>query len=691
MSMERGVYFDAWFPRQHCYHPSLPPRRLGMVDDLVEYGATMLVWSALGGGSISLPYLEQEAWQQIPARLRVYGYMNDAEFIAECGKRGIDVYGIVFEVQGWEFPVELNDAEDEILAMNELRGAGKRDWIGLREFNANRYPKLWNAWEKYFPDGLVNSDGEVVTDILEECTSRNIYGEPCHSTWVECPDREHFCYLMDRNNPVWREYLKAIIRIQIDAGVQGVQLDEADLPYFANRYGGCFCKDCVKQFRAYLQALPAERLPAELTGTDLETFHYGQWLLQHGYDFKSNQESTPLFWDYLRFQRATIVRYFAELTDYAREYAASKGRTVKVSGNLYRLAPHYYPFAPHVDVLITETDNQGFRQPAWNRYAAGFAGDKPVVAVENPYGGVVIDLGQRLKAGRGYDQFRMMQYEAAALGINMSIPYGAWLGSVEPDSFHPPHELCVEISRFFKDHERLYGTRTYSDTALVYSTESTFELHALHQDQGESKFPFWRVSDRMIDAKQPYDVVVFPDGELRADELHADNLAQYRTLVLPECRFLTEFQRRLLLDYLDRGGWVIVVGSLGLNLAADDMRAVLQHGHSVSAGEVDDFTPALLAGGPQVVTDADVDMAINIHQIGREAALHFIRYDYDAQADEVPVLPDLTLEVRLARPFRQATALSPDGALTASMTANGPMHRITLRNVPLYGVVLLQG
>jgi hypothetical protein len=136
---------------------------------------------------------------------------------------------------------------------------------------------------------------------------------------------------------------------------------------------------------------------------------------------------------------------------------------------------------------------------------------------------------------------------------------------------------------------------------------------------------------------------------------------------------------------------VIVVGSLGLNLAADDMRAVLQHGHSVSAGEVDDFTPALLAGGPQVVTDADVDMAINIHQIGREAALHFIRYDYDAQADEVPVLPDLTLEVRLARPFRQATALSPDGALTASMTANGPMHRITLRNVPLYGVVLLQG
>ena len=690
--MERGVYFDGWFPRQHCYHPSLPPRRLGLVDDLVEYGATMLVWSALGGGSISLPYLEQEAWQQIPARLRVYGYLNDAEFIAECGKRGIDVYGIVFEVQGWEFPVELNDAEDEILAMNELRGAGRRDWIGLREFNANRYPKLWKAWEEYFPGGLVNSDGETVTDILEECTSRDIFGEACHSTWVECPDREHFCYLMDRNNPVWREYLKAIIRIQIDAGVQGVQLDEADLPYFANRYGGCFCKDCMKQFRAYLRALPADRFPADLAGTDLQSFHYGQWLLDRGYDFKSNQESTPLFWDYLRFQRGAIARYFAELTDYARDYAAGKGRTVKVSGNIYRLAPHYYPFARHVDVLITETDNQGFRQPAWNRYAAGFAGDKPVVAVENPYGGVVIDLGEKLKVGRAYDQFRMMQYEAAALGINMSIPYGAWLGSVVHDSFQPPHELCVEISRFLTDNERLYSTRTYSETALVYSVESTFELHALEGDQGESKFPFWQVSERMIDARQPYDVVMFPEGELRADELRVDDLAQYRTLVLAECRFLTEHQRRLLLDHLEHGGRLVVVGALGRNLPDDDIRAVLEHRHTVIAGGADEFTPGLLAGGPQVTVDTDVDLALNIHQLGeKEAALHFIRYDYDQQTDAVPVLPELTLNVRLSRPFRQATALSPDGRLSVSMTPSGPMHHITLRDVPLYGVILLQG
>ncbi|WP_375433511.1 hypothetical protein, partial [uncultured Friedmanniella sp.] len=214
--MERGVYFDAWFPRQHCYHPSLPPRRLRMVDDLVDYRATLLVWASMGGGSLALPYLEQEAFGAVEPRSRFYGFVNDAEFVAACQARGIKVLGIVFEAQGWEFPVELDDDESTILALNELRGVGHRDWLGLREFSSNRYPNLWPAFETYFPGGLRNSAGEPVTDLIEECVARDIHGEPCHARWVECPDRDHQCFYMDRNNPVWREYLKAVIRIQVD-------------------------------------------------------------------------------------------------------------------------------------------------------------------------------------------------------------------------------------------------------------------------------------------------------------------------------------------------------------------------------------------------------------------------------------------------------------------------------------------
>jgi hypothetical protein len=683
--LHRGVYFDAWFPRQHCYHPSLPPRRLTMVDDLVDYRATTLVWSALGGGSISLPYLEQEAFGEIDPRFRFYGFLNDSEFIAACGERGITVFGIVFEVQGWEFPAELSPDEDRILALNELRGDGARGTLGLREFSQNRYPKLWKPVEHYFPDGLVNSDGEPVTDLVEECVSRDIHGNPCHARWVEVPGSGQECFLMDRNNPVWREYLKAIIRIQIDAGVHGIQLDEAETPLTAMQYGGCFCRDCMNGFRAYVQ----EHRPAELEGTDLGDFHYGEWLLERGWDFQERRDETPLFWDYHRYQQGQITRYFAELADYARDYAASRGRDVLVSGNFFNLFDHYYPLEPKVDVLITEMRNTTYRQPDWYRYVAGFGGDKPVIVVENPYGGVVPELIEQLGRGRGHDRFRASLYEAAALGVNMSVPYGSWMGAVIEDAFYAPHDLCVEIQSFLADHEHLYSTRTYAEVGVVYSIRSVSELMARRDAfadnrtnvSGDVEIPFAEACRELSDARQAYDVVFFPDGELRADTLGLDDIRRYRALVLPACRHLTAAQAALLREYLDAGGRLVVTGELGENLAADERRALLEHPGVV--GE--------LPGGPQVVVDAArADFAICVHDVKDGAAVHLIRYDYDEAADAVPALAELELELRLPARFSRATAHSPTGDLRASLTRDGDTHRLRLTDVPLYGVVLLE-
>ena len=581
--MQRGVYFDAWFPRQHNYHPSLPPRRLKMIDDLVDYRATTLVWSALGGGSISLPYLEQEAWGEIDPRFRMYGFVNDSEFIAAAQARGIDVFGIVFEVQGWEFPVELNDDEDRILALNELRGEGHRDWLGLREFTQDRYPNLWKSHREWFRDGLRDRDGNPVTDLIEECCSRDIHGNPCHAHWVECPDREHECYTMDRNNPVWREYLKAIIRIQIDAGVAGIQLDEAELPLTTLQYGGCFCRECMLQFREWLQALPSAELPADLRQTELATFHYGSWLLERGYDFKNNREATPLFWTYVRFQRDAITRYFQEMTDYARAYAASRGRTVKVSGNFFNCLDQYYALESEVDLVMTEMRNTRYRQPAWYRYVRGFGGDKPVIVVENPYGGIVPELVADLDKGRAYDRFRMSLYEAAALGVNMSVPYGSWMGSIQEHAFFAPHDLCVEIQDFLADHATLFSTRSLAEVAVVYSVESNFRNGMRPEEIANNpenivaadQTAFWKVSEALAGARLPYDVVFFPKGDLRADDPARLDLSQYRTVILPNCHHLTAPQALALSRFLEGGGQVVAMGTPGENLDAGARNSIV--------------------------------------------------------------------------------------------------------------------
>src|SRR5829696_8455885 len=103
------------------------------------------------------------------------------------------------------------------------------------------------------------------------------------------------------------------------------------------QYGGCFCRDCMDGFRDWVGA----HRPAELDGVDLDGWHYGQWLLAAGWDFQERRDETPLFWAYHRYQQHQITRYFSELADYAREYAASQGREVLVSGNFFNLFDHY--------------------------------------------------------------------------------------------------------------------------------------------------------------------------------------------------------------------------------------------------------------------------------------------------------------------------------------------------------------
>jgi hypothetical protein len=696
--VERGVYFDAWYPGQHNYHPSMPPRRLKMIEDLAAYHTTMTCWSSLGGGAVSLPLLEEEAFGEVPARYRIYGYMNDAEMIAEARKRGIKVFGIVFE-HAWEYPVELDDDESRVLSWNEVRGAGKRGWLGMREFWQNRYPRIWPPRERYFPAPVLNAWGEPVEDILDECAQRDIHGEPCRALWVECPDREHYNIMMDRNNPVWREYLKAIVRIQVDAGVAGVQFDETEVPITSLQYGGCFCRTCKEGFREYLRALPPRQRPAELENQDLATFDYAQWLLARGYDFKSKREDTPLFWDYLAFQRRNIAAYMRELADYTRSYARSRNREVLVSGNFFHLFDHYYALEPCVDLIVTEMRNTTYRQPSWYRYAAGFAAGKPLIVVENPYGGVVPEMVRALQHGRGYDRFRQSVYEAAALGVSMSLPYGSWMGSVIEDAFYAPPELCTEIGGFLKEHEGLYSTRTWSETGVIYSVESNFRAMArrdLFQDnrtnvRRDVAVPFWEVSDALSNAAQPYDVLFFPEGELRADTLTAGDLDQYRVLVAPAVTWLTEAQAFLLEAFLDRGGRLVVVGAFGSNLDPQRRARLLGHSGTIRAGDA--FAADELPFGPQVRIPGGTaaDLALTLQRVGRGVALHVIRYDHDDDADRVPLLPEITLDVRLPAAFRTAAVAgtSGDPGVFVEPAADG-WHRVRIQNMPLYTIVVLE-
>ena len=182
--------------------------------------------------------------------------------------------------------------------------------------------------------------------------------------------------------------------------------------------------------------------------------------------------------------------------------------------------------------------------------------------------------------------------------------------------------------------------------------------------------PFWAASEALCDALQPYDVVMFPDGTLRADTVTAEALARYSALVLPDCAILTAHQADALLGYLEGGGRAIVTGRLGETLPGDRRECLA--GHSGIA-RVAGPAAALAAQpeGPQVI------------------AVHILRYAYDADADRVPELAELELSVRLAGGGVTGVQAVPDG-VGVDLRSTESVHTLRLRNVPLYTIIFLR-
>jgi len=167
-----------------------------MIEDLERLGVNFCVWAALGGGSIALPVLEEEAFGTPGVRELLHGAMNDGAFIRLAHEREIEIAAVIFASQLWEVDIETSEDETRLLSMNFPRGVGKPGRFGAREFSRNRYPHLFTAFEHYFPDRLAPvNGGQPVDDLLDLVVARDLAGNYIHTNWVEPPDITSACYI----------------------------------------------------------------------------------------------------------------------------------------------------------------------------------------------------------------------------------------------------------------------------------------------------------------------------------------------------------------------------------------------------------------------------------------------------------------------------------------------------------------
>ena len=161
-------------------------------------------------------------------------------------------------------------------------------------------------------------------------------------------------------------------------------------------------------------------------------------------------------------------------------------------------------------------------------------------------------------------------------------------------------------------------------------------------------------------------------------------------MILPDCAVLTPAQARLLRDMLAAGTRLLVLGELGTNLPPQVLAPILDHPEVRRVPIARAMAADDLLEEPQVRVTPNSDLMINVQRVEAGAAVHLIRYDFDAEQDRTPPLPELTIELRLQEQFNRLSVQSPSGEMTGELERDGLVHRLRLRDVPLYSIALLE-
>lgn len=676
--MIRGMHYMCWYEEDWNYHPSMPMKRLQQVQDIVDMSGNVLLWACLGSAAIGLQYLDREANEVISPRLRFYGQLNDSEFCAECEKRDIKAFAVLWKAQLWEFPAEFSEDESELLALNKLRGVGKPGWIGMSELSTDRYPRIFDPISKYFPDGLINSDGEVVKDFLEEFRVVTLDGKDVLSTWLMVPGHDHSCYTPCGNNPAFMQYLKKEIEMMVDAGAQGILVDEFDAQLHALYNAGCFCKDCMKGFRAYLKDNPFD----ETDGLDLEHFDYRAYLQERGYvddDLLGGQGERrmmiPLFRQFVEFHLRGAEQNVADIAAYAKEYSwQARGEPILVTANLFNCLPHSARIRKHCDLIAGEKTAIKLRQDGFYRFGYAFLQGKDGSFIEDP-NQYILQIIEDIKRDKN-DTYTLFMMEPLAHGFNGAIPYGAWLMNLEKDSFYPDLEVEREMGSWLKTHEQLFIPAPVADIAMVYDLRSALETELFlggHLDkEREGGFrTFHDLAQWMCDEHVLYNVIYVSDDE----PLTPDRLQGYKRLLLPDAFSLRSDEVGVIRDWTGKGGQAAAVGKVIKELA--DFRFAYR-----KLGEL----LAWLKDGEQIVDAEDIrEIGFGLHKTDNGYALHLVNYNLNSITREIESVPRMSFTLSWTPRLMRVHSF-PERETDAALEGNV----LTISNLSIYTVVDLQ-
>ena len=496
-----------------------------------------------------------------------------------------------------------------------------------------------------------------------EAAKRDIYGNPIQFLG------EKDLYEMCGNHPLWREFLISRIEEQARGGVDGILIDEP------GELGNCFCDYCMQAFNDYLaEHYSPEELQRLFGITDLSSFSYREYLLDHGGEHYWDDPNPQLQVAYLEARYWSRREFIAELIQRARQAA---GWDIPVTANTYGLMPNQQIFVPLLDFVIFEIPVTSEVNPTI-RYLRPLPGKNLTTYLlaealdpEKPFSAFP-DVFELLHLSE--DEWWLWRHwlaEARACGASFMLPYRAYVyggGSyiLEADKISP-------YTRFFAGHPQYYENLERAATvALLHDLHSTLTNRYTWQANlaWES---FENLGMLLQEAHVPFEVLYRGDGIFVQKSLTLEDLRKYGAIIIPRYYDLDSGLQALLSQYSSLGGKVVRCE----DFPRDELLVPTLKGLVADLG---------------LETNASGDLGVVVYRRGDSLLLHLLNYSYDRGTRDFLDLTDLQFTLTVPEGVRlegkTLKLVSPDAPeSTLEYTLENGRVTFTVPNLHCYSLV----
>ncbi len=535
-------------------------------------------------------------------------------------------------------------------------------------------------------------------------------------------------YNMSLSEKGWQNFIKSEMRHAIDAGADGILLDEiqAHTLYIGFESGGVFNAPDIKGFRRFLKKVYSNQvLSARFGITNIKSFDYQKYILQNGYrsTWLSEPWEVPLFNEFRSYEYKSTLNIEKKIITWAKKYAKSNyGRDIVVMGNTSDGMSISFPFEENLDAAWLEYPYQMYGYPPKGKIIPSAKLKVDDRWKKGTYLTQVPTNADLIARGSPPNIIRVFWAEAYAANSECNVPF--MVPGSSTVGYSPDLTPLSPYFRFIDTYRQYYGSdwSWKPRVAMLYPITSYLGIPD----------SYYGTALALFEGGIQYDVLFSGDDVIMKNNLTLGKMQEYPVIILANTATMSHKQVKLVMDYVSKGGTVVGWGGIGNgdpfgNDMVDEFppdwinfwyEGIHRYGKGlfVTVNSTEEFGAiyfkkrkaanrkrilnAISPYSPPEITSTapeNINFLVYTDSSNKKIALHMINYRYNIKTDNVKAAKNFFVTLSLPDGYslkgKKATLYSPDTAITKKIKIqkkNATTIKLKIPKLEYYNLLVIE-